>query len=101
MSWIQNQGDPVVVKDYLQFPPNVEELKALSKKLNLEPSEWIRKEEPEYNIHIKGKNLSTDELFKLMARYPKLIQRPIVIWDDRAVIARPLEHLIDAINDAN
>jgi arsenate reductase-like glutaredoxin family protein len=36
-----------------------------------------------------------------MIRFPKLIQRPIVLWADRAVVARPLELLIDAITDAD
>jgi arsenate reductase len=69
--------------------------------LGLAPQQWIRTEEPEYKSHVKGNTRTDEELFDLMIRFPKLIQRPIVLWADRAVVARPLELLIDAITDAD
>jgi arsenate reductase len=95
-----NQHDVTVI-DYIKSGITSEQLRHISESLGLGPQHWIRTEEPEYKIHVKGKTLTDAELFDLMIRFPKLIQRPIVLWADRAVVARPLELLIDAITDAD
>jgi arsenate reductase len=87
--------------DYVKTGITLEQLKQISESLGQGPQHWIRTEEPDYKTHVKGKTLTEKELFDLMIRFPKLIQRPIVLWADRAVVARPLELLIDAITDAD
>jgi arsenate reductase len=57
----------------------------------------LRKNETEYKEHIQGKNLKENEIIELMSKYPKLIERPIVVWDGKAVVARPLERLTELI----
>lgn len=79
----------------------LDQLKHISELLGVGPEHWIRTNEPEYKAYVKGKLRSANELFDLMIQFPKLIQRPIVLWADRAVVARPLELLIDAITDAD
>lgn len=91
----------VTVIDYIKTGITSEQLRLISESLGLGPQHWIRTEEPEYKNHVKGKILTDEELFELMIRFPKLIQRPIVLWANRAVLARPLELLIDAISDAD
>ena len=91
----------VTVIDYIKTGITTEQLRHISESLGLGPQHWIRTEEPEYKTHVKGKILTEEELFDLMIQFPKLIQRPIVLWANRAVLARPLELLIDAISDAD
>ncbi len=101
LDWLTNKQHDVTVIDYIKSGITSEQLRHISESLGLGPQHWIRTEEPEYKIHVKGKTLTDAELFDLMIRFPKLIQRPIVLWANRAVLARPLELLIDAITDAD
>lgn len=101
LDWLTTNQHDVTVIDYIKTGITLEELRHISESLGLAPQHWIRSEEPEYKSHVKGNTLTDEELFALMIRFPKLIQRPIVLWADRAVVARPLELLIDAITDAD
>lgn len=101
LDWLINNQHDVTVIDYIKSGITSEQLRHISESLGLGPKHWIRTEEPEYKTHVKGKTLTDAELFDLMIRFPKLIQRPIVLWANRAVLARPLELLIDAITDAD
>lgn len=79
----------VKVVEYLTDVPSREDLQKLSRALGLPPGGFIRKGEEEYQLYAEGKNLADDELFDLMLRYPKLIERPIFVRGDKAVIGRP------------
>ena len=59
--------------------------------LQIEPIELVRKNEREWKEHYKGKELSNTEVIKAMVKYPKLIERPIVVNGNKAAIARPME----------
>mgnify|MGYP000349623848 CR=1 FL=1 len=93
---IQKQAIPLILKEndvdteiilYLETPPSVEELKNILNKLNLSPREIIRKGEDEYkSYNLNNENLSDQELIGVMSSNPKLIERPIVVHEDRAVI---------------
>lgn len=101
LDWLTNNQHDVTVMDYVKTGITLEQLRQISESLGQGPQHWARTEEPEYKTHVKGKTLTEKELFDLMIRFPKLIQRPIVLWANRAVLARPLELLIDAITDAD
>lgn len=101
LQWLKVRNVELEIVDYLNQAPSIESLRSLGEKLGLDPRQWVRKEEEEYRLYLKGKDLSDDEIYRLMHQYPKLIQRPIVVWSDRAVVARPLEHLMDALGNAN
>ena len=79
--------------NYLETPPSVSELKALLRRAGLRPEEVMRMKEPSYKRYVAGKNLSDDELLRVLAAHPELLQRPIVVKGDKAVLARPLENL--------
>ena len=64
----------------------------------MSPSELMRKGEADYKENVKGKDLTDGELIELMIQYPKLIERPIVIKSDHAVIARPTKRIDEIIN---
>jgi arsenate reductase (glutaredoxin) len=76
---------------YLEKKLSESELKSILNKLNISPLELLRKGEEIYKTEIKNKSLSDDELIKMMIKHPNLIERPIVIIGNKAVIARPAE----------
>ena len=59
--------------------------------LKIKPIELVRKNEPEWKEHYKEKELSNTEVIKAMVKYPKLIERPIVVNGNKAAIGRPME----------
>lgn len=78
---------------YLENTPSKEELKSVIKKLDIAPIDLIRKGEKDWKDHFKGKTLTDEEAIEAMLNYPKLIERPIVIKNDKAVIGRPPEKI--------
>ena len=76
---------------YLDTPPSEKELEKILDKLEMKPIDLVRTKETIWKEKFKGKALSDQDIIKAMARYPKLIERPIVIKDDRAVLGRPAE----------
>jgi arsenate reductase len=84
--------EPAIVL-YLESPPTTEELRAIVGKLGIEPEQLVRKGEAVYKSKYAGKALSDAQWIKAMADDPVLIERPIVIQGERAVIGRPAEHV--------
>ena len=94
---IQDKGiDPEIIL-YLNTPPNKEELKSILSKLGIKPAQLIRKGEPIYKEKFKGKELTDAEWIDAMVTYPKLIERPIVIEGNKAVIGRPPVNVLELI----
>jgi arsenate reductase len=94
---LQNGQEPVIIK-YLETPPSVEELKMILSLLELKPRDLMRKNETEYKQNnMDDVNLSSKDLIKLMNEHPKLIERPIVIHNNKAVIGRPPESVLDIL----
>jgi arsenate reductase len=58
---------------------------------------YKRQGEDEYKLHFKGKTLSNDEWIAAMIQFPKLIERPIVVVGNKAVIARPTERILELL----
>ncbi len=83
----------VKVINYMKEPFTEDSLTALLKKLAIKPIELVRKNEKEWKELFKDKNLTDTELINVMVAHPKLIQRPIVVNGDKAVICRPLEEI--------
>jgi arsenate reductase (glutaredoxin) len=81
--------------NYLEEPLSVDALKQLLCSAGLTPQDALRKNEGVYRQHVAGQNLSDDQLVRVMADYPELIQRPIVTRGDKAVLARPVERLAE------
>ncbi|WP_316831916.1 arsenate reductase (glutaredoxin) [Pedobacter aquatilis] len=90
---LENSGKAFEVIYYLETPPDVAQLETLIKKLNIKPVELIRKTEKIFIENYKGKTLSDVEWIEAMVKYPILIERPIVVSGDKAVIARPTERI--------
>jgi len=78
---------------YLNQPLNIEELSNIITLLNIAPMELVRKNEKIWKENYKGKELTNEEIIKAMVENPKLIERPIIINDSKAVIGRPTEKI--------
>lgn len=89
--------EPKVVL-YLDNPPTVATLKSLLKKLGIGARELIRDGEDAYQENkLADTNLSDDQLIAAMVKFPKLIQRPIVVNGDKAALGRPPESVLDIL----
>ena len=91
-----NVHEPNVI-EYLKTPPNFIELNNICKTLGKSPKDIIRKGEKEYKELKINKIDSYDDLIKAMVSHPKLIERPIVIRGDKAIIGRPPENALKLI----
>jgi arsenate reductase len=91
---VEREGADVRVVEYLQAPPTAKELEALLAKLGLEPEQLVRKGEDVYKKEYAGKTLSRAQWIEAMVRHPILIERPIVVAGERAVIGRPPENVL-------
>lgn len=79
--------------NYMEHPISEKELKTLLHAAGLKPMDAIRTNESAYREHVAGKNLSDEQLIRIMAKHPELIQRPLVVRGNRAVLARPTEKI--------
>ena len=94
---LDERGVDAEVVRYLDTPPSREELERVLTLLGEDdPRAMMRTGEPAYR-ELGLANASRDELLEAMTRYPILIERPIVIRGDSAVIARPPERLLDLL----
>lgn len=81
--------------NYIEKPLSLQELKRLLKAAGLRAQEVIRTNEAAYHEYVKDRKLSNEQLVRVMAEHPELIQRPIVVRGERAVLARPVERLTE------
>ncbi|NIJ44739.1 arsenate reductase [Wenyingzhuangia heitensis] len=93
IAFLEEKGFDYEVIKYLENTLSVKELKILLDQLDIKPIELIRKNEAIWKSDFKGKEFSNDELIEIMVKYPKLIERPIVVHQNKAVIARPIENI--------
>ena len=95
MGILEEKGVEAEVVRYLEETPGVEEIKAVLKKLNISARELMRTKEDEYkSLGLKDVD-DEEKLIEAMAAHPKLIERPIVIKGDRAVLGRPPEKVLE------
>ena len=81
------------VINYLEQSPKKRELKSLLKKLNIKPIELVRKKESIWIENFKNIELTDDQVIEAMVKNPVLIERPIIVNGNKAVIARPTEKI--------
>lgn len=95
---IESEGIKPDIIEYLKHPPSYQELAQLLDLLGLEPRQLMRTGEKLYKENNLGDpNLSREDLIKAMTEHPKLIERPILIHDGRAVLGRPPEKILEIL----
>jgi arsenate reductase len=97
LALLHERGIEPQVVEYLRTPPTAAELEAIVAKLGIKPEQLVRNREPVYREKYAGKSLGDAEWIAAMVRDPILIERPIVITGNRAVIGRPPSLVLDLI----
>ena len=88
---------PTIVR-YLETPPSVAQLQTLLGKLGIAARDLLRTGEDEYKaLNLADTSLSEEQLIAAMAAHPKLIERPILIAGDKAMIGRPPEKILEIL----
>ncbi|MBS1230613.1 MAG: arsenate reductase [Proteobacteria bacterium] len=92
---IAARGIDAEVIDYLKTPPTRDELRGLVKKLGIKPAELVRRGEVAFKENYEGHELSDEQWIDALIAHPILIERPIIVRGDRAVIGRPPEKVLE------
>ncbi len=92
----ESKKEFTIVK-YLNETLNETELKEIISLLNIAPIDLVRKNESIWKENYKGKDLTDDEIVTAMVENPKLIERPIVIHNKKAVIGRPPQKILEIL----
>ena len=83
---------------YLDTPPDKEAITNLLEMLGMEPRDLMRKGEQEYmDNNLSDESLSRDDLIEAMVKFPKLMERPIVVKNGKAAIGRPIQNIVDIL----
>lgn len=94
---IQEKGVEPEIIEYLTDVPSEKELSELIKMLGISPEQLLRKGEDVFKEKYKGKTLSDQEWIKAMVENPKLIERPIVVKGNKAVLGRPPQNVLELL----
>ena len=98
LALLEENGHTPEIVEYLKTPPSKEQLKEILTALGMSPRELMRKGEAEYKENnLSDENLSEDALIDAMVKFPKLIERPIVIKDGKVKIGRPPEGVLEIV----
>jgi len=93
LQYLQEKGLACHVVEYLKTPFTREQFKELLMKLNMQPAEIVRTQEDEFREKLKGKSFTDEEWITILLENPKLIQRPIVVNNHKAVLAQPVDEI--------
>ena len=94
---VAGKGLAAEIVNTLETPPDKEELRRLLAKLGMQPAELVRKGESVFKEHYAGRELSDDEWLEALVAHPILIERPIVVCGEKAVIGRPTEKVLELL----
>ena len=97
---LEAEGVNFEIIKYIKTPPTENEIKEICIKLNCEPKDIIRKGEKDYKENNLDDVIEDSELLiSKMIQYPKIIERPIIIINNKAVIGRPPENIYSIIKE--
>ncbi|MFK2898864.1 arsenate reductase (glutaredoxin) [Dyella jejuensis] len=98
LSLLEQHGVPFEVIHYLDTPPSAAELKTLLRQLDMPARQLLRRGEVTYQeLGLDDVSLTEDALIAAMAKHPQLIERPIVVANNKAVIGRPPEAVLTVL----
>lgn len=98
---LQQHGVSPRIVSYLDTPPSVDELRTLLRQLGLPARDLLRSGEPEYTaLGLADPALDEEQLIAMMVAHPRLMERPVFVRGDRAVIGRPIERVLDLLDRA-
>ena len=88
LALVTEKESEVAIVKYIETPPTEQEIKAILQKLNFKPIQLVRTKESIWIENYKTKSLTDEEIIQALAAHPILIERPIVIKGDKAIIGR-------------
>jgi arsenate reductase len=91
--YLTERNADFTVIEYLKDTFTKESLSSLIRQLDIPAMDLIRKNEPEFKENYSGKSLSDEEVIDALLKFPKLIERPIVVRNGKALVARPTERI--------
>lgn len=97
LSLLEEIGENIEVIKYLEDTPSKEDLKKIIDLLGILPIELVRTKETVWIENYKDKELSDKEIIEAMLENPRLIERPIVIKNNKAIIGRPPQQVLDIL----
>jgi len=98
LNLLNDQGIEPTIIEYLKTPPSKEELTKILAKLKLKPRDVIRKKEDTYAVcQLDDMSFSDAEIIDFMVKHPILIERPIVLANNKAAIGRPPENVLEIL----
>ncbi len=98
LAFLENSKKEFEVINYLINPPSFEELSDIIKKLNIRPIELVRQKEKIWIENFKDQKMNDEQIIEAMISNPILIERPIVIMGNKAIIGRDLEKVAEFIS---
>lgn len=93
LALVEASGQPFEIVYYLDAVPSKQKLKEIIYQLGITPMELVRTQEAIWKSEYKGKELSDDMILGALRKYPKLIERPIVLNNQKGVLGRPPEKI--------
>lgn len=98
LALLTERGVEFEAVNYYETPVTRDELRGLIKKLGISPRDLLRQGEEVYKaLNLKAAEISDDDLIGIMIEHPDLMQRPIVVRGDRAVVGRPPENVCELL----
>jgi|TARA_B100001094_G_C18187514_1_gene804822 arsenate reductase len=93
LKYLESKKINFKIIEYFKNNLSSEQIRNILKKLQFKPIELVRKNEVIWKEKYKGKDFSDDELIIILSNEPKLIERPIIVGENSAVLARPVENI--------
>ena len=90
-----NYDQEIETVEYLVDVPTQKQLKEIATMIGIKPEDLVRKKEPLYKEKFEGKKISSSQWLKILTENPILIERPIIIDGERAIIGRPVEKIVE------
>lgn len=97
LAFVTEKETEVTIIKYLENPPSEKEIREVLQKLNFKPIQLVRTKESIWIENYKNKTLTDDAIIQAMTEHPILIERPIVIKGDKAIIGRIPEEVAQFI----
>lgn len=93
LEYLKSKGQEYTVVEYLKNPMTKEVLEDILIKLNKPAKELVRTQEDVFKEKFRGKNFTNEEWIKILLENPKLIQRPVIVKDYKAILGLPVEEI--------
>ncbi len=93
LEYLQGKTGDFETIDYIKNGISQEEIREILEKMNTTPSNLVRTQEDYYKKQLKGRDISGEDWIRILAENPKLLQRPIVVTEHKAVLGQPPENI--------